>query len=93
MTAMCCSLFDFALSSNCYVDSLNDVCSRINMGLRAALIKGRKRSLLQAVWTEILYKINSVGLDVRHVFKNFPLFFYLEDSDKASLRGVKLYTC
>lgn len=41
MTAMCCELFDFALSSNCYVDSLNDVCSRINMGLRAALIKGR----------------------------------------------------
>lgn len=53
MTVMCCSLFDFALSSNCYVDSLNDVCSRINMGLRGALIKGRKRSLLRAVWTRI----------------------------------------
>lgn len=53
MTAMCCSLFDFALSPNCYVDSLNAVCSRINMGLRAALIKERKRSLLRAVWTGI----------------------------------------
>lgn len=49
VTAMCCSLFDFALSSNSYVDSLNDVCSRINMELRGALIKGRKRSPLQAV--------------------------------------------
>lgn len=28
---MGCLVFDFALSANSYVDSLNDVCSGINM--------------------------------------------------------------
>ena len=47
---VCSSVFNFALSSNCYVDSLNDVCSRINTEVnRAALIQRKKRPLLRAV--------------------------------------------
>lgn len=31
-------VFDFALSSNSYVDSLNDVCSGINMDMSSGVV-------------------------------------------------------
>lgn len=48
--AMGCFLFNFAVSSNSYVDSLNDVCSGINMDLSRELSAKKNKQVPPSIF-------------------------------------------
>lgn len=95
---MGCLLFNFALSSNSYVDSLNGVCSGINMDLGSELSAKKKKKQVPPLMfmprfvmkNKCLFLLSCRPLNVQPILCIF--WFCFEVSDKETLRGVKLYT-
>lgn len=66
--AMGCLLLNFALSSNSYVDSLNDVCSGINMDLSKELSAEKKQPpLLSRKLGYFFFFFYHAGLNVQPI--------------------------